>query len=310
MSVNREKLTRDSELYQKALETKTINKMQKCSKISEIVEARHSYTFHGTAEHRVYSPRQKSRENISPSEVLKFENMNAVDLANKLGEVDRCPDDVWRASGDYHIKIEVKFRLQLPNGQEKHLVVAEESESYRGLKKLGHLYNLSKTESMVDVTVKKDEYTINTGDYVFECDEEIENNYANSGFSIRDQNNEETNKILLFLSKEDSWIEATISDPMVENNSKIVVPIQFSSYDETETVEFKFDEPEIDGEFWNFVEQLGYGDPVMMDGETVYLTHRIVADDGLVSNGIWAIESEKPSRINAKYLVQKIREIF
>lgn len=294
----REKLTRDSELYQNTIKTRTINNMEFSSRIVEIVDCRHAYVYNCEIKHRVWDNKNKSIKGISQDNMRRIKKMSPVDRAEYVGKKDNCGDnDDWKAFGSFGVEIEFKLLVELPDGERKELFVREKSDSYDNLERVSYFYNIINSSSDIDITIKEeDKYVIDTGEYSFNAFPKLDDCNLGADFGIKIKNRKKTEKLLAFLSNNNRWVEATLEEPLVENEDEIVVPVSFTSVDDEENkkVMFNLDNPGTNDKLWNLIEELGVGDPRMISGENVYLTHRLVKDEGVIDNTVWFINKEKP----------------
>lgn len=301
----REKLTRDSELYQNTIKTRTINNMEFSSKIVEIVDCRHAYVYNCEIKHGIWDNINKSVTGLSQDNMRRMEKMSPVDNAEFCGKKDNIRNyNDWKAFGSFGVEIEFKLLVELPDGERKELFVREKSESYDNLERVSYLYNIINSSSDIDITIKEeDKYVIDTGEYSFDAFPKLDDCNLGDDFGIKIKNRKKTEKLLAFLSNNNRWVEATLEEPVVENEDEIVVPVSFTSVDDEENkkVMFNLDNPGTNDKLWNLIEELGVGDPRMISGENVYLTHRLVKDEGVIDNTVWFINKEKPkSNTNTK----------
>lgn len=309
MSTNRKKLERDSDLYQEAIRTRTINNMNKSSKIVKILDSRHSYTYQATIKHRVWNTVYKSRDNLYKNQLNHLDNIDPVSLAKNFGKEDTCPDsDQWKAFGNIEIELEIKVRVELPDNEEIDLIVYEKVDKFGDIKKVGHLYNIVSSDTNVDVTVNdKDEYIINIDDYSYRGYDTSE---SSNSFNLGKSNHSKTEKFLIFCSNKERWIKATIKDPLTEDGT-IIIPLNISSnYDNETEVSFRFNNPNTNDKLWGLVEQLDVGEPMMISGENIYLSHRIISNEGLIDDSIWYARTDRPSKIMNIPIINRIKSIF
>lgn len=294
MRDSRKKLTRDSDLYQGTIRTKTINNMGNNSRILEILDARHTYTYNCKIKHPVWNSINKSRDNIDRSQLKNIRDMNPVSRAKDFGKEDNCPDDdEWRAFGEYSIRMEIKLYVELPDGDKIELLLSEDFEEFNDIERIGCIYDLVESDTNINVTLEEDKYHLESEKYSYYAYETLESSNSD-GFNIRKQNYENTEKLLIFFSNKHNWVEATIDDLLIENED-IVLPIRYASNtNDNARILFNFSDPETNKELWDLVEKLGVGDPMMMSGENVYLTHTIVTNQSLIDNGVWSLSIEKP----------------
>lgn len=309
MSTNRKKLERDSDLYQEAIRTRTINNMNNSSKVVKILDARHSYTYQATIKHRVWNTVYKSRDNLYKNQLNHLDNIDPVSRAEDFGKKDTCPDsDQWKAFGDIEIELEIKVRVELPDNEEIDLIVYEKVDKFGDIKKVGHLYNIVSSDTNVDVTVNdKDEYIINIDNYSYRGYDTSE---SSNSFNLGKSNYSKTEKFLIFCSNKKRWIQATIKDPLTEDGT-IIIPLNISSnYDYETEVSFRFNNPNTNDKLWGLVEQLDVGEPMMISGENIYLSHRIISNEGLIDDSIWYARTDRPSKIMNIPIINRIKSIF
>lgn len=310
MSTNRKKLERDSDLYQEAIRTRTINNMNNSSKVVKILDARHSYTYQATIKHTgVWNTVYKSRDNLYKNQLNYLDSIDPVSRAKNFGKEDTCPDsDQWKAFGDIEIELEMKIRVELPDNEEIDLIVYKKVNKFKDIKKVGHLYNIASSDTNVDVTVNdEDEYIINIGNYSYHG---YNTSDSSNSFNLDKSNYSKTEKFLIFCSNKKRWIQATIKDPLTEDGT-IIIPVNISSEYEDETdVSFRFNNPNTNDKLWGLVEQLDVGEPMMISGENIYLSHRIISNEGLIDDSIWYARTDRPSKIMNIPIINRIKSIF
>jgi len=160
----------------------------------------------------------------------------------------------------------------------------------------------------VDVTVNdKHEYIINIDGYSYQGYDTSE---SSNSFNLGKSNYSKTKKFLIFCSNKKRWIKATIKDPLTEDGT-IIIPLNISSnYNDETEVSFRFNNPNTNDKLWGLVEQLDVGEPMMISGENIYLSHRIISNEGLIDDSIWYARTDRPSKIMNIPIINRIKSIF
>lgn len=287
-----EELTRESDIYQEAMRTKVINNLDQESQLIDIVEARHLYKYEGKMTWKSLTEKF-SESNLSKKELSRIINMSKTKRAEYFGKTHF---NTWRAKGEPKIDLELKLKIELPDGEVKCLFTKQDIGSFNDMKKVESIIRATKSAYNVNLRViDEGEYVLDTQDgYTFDLNESL----TYDGFSIPEYKSGKTGKLMSFFEDGNKWVEAQVKSPIEKkNDNKIEIPVEYNGV----KINFSYESPNSNDEFWQIAEKLGGGDPLLVAGEDVYITHIIISNNGLFGNNIWTVRPEKPSKISKLY---------
>lgn len=310
MSEKEKELSRDSDLYQRAMKTRVINTEEYKSEIVEVLESRHSYTYHYRMSWRNLSEKGV-RDGLSETELKKLVDMDPVERAEEFGKTH---SHRWEAKGYIGMDVELNLLLKLPNGEKKEIFIQERIKSISDMNRVGYILNSVESNEKVNIRIEDDdEYILEIGDNTYECYDDLSSSsFSNtSKFSIRSENDKETRNILGFFARDERWIEGTVEKPVIKDEYEdiLAIPVTYQVGNKDFKIEFIYeDSPETDDDFWELVEELGQGDPLMMEGEKVYISH-VIASNGssMIEDEMWSIRCDKPRFTIFRRIMEKLR---
>lgn len=286
MSEDKNQLSRDSDLYQKTIRTKVINNLDYESEIKEVSESRHLYQYRGRMSWRSLSEKVLE-ENLTKRQLKTILNMDKFERAEYFGKTH---SHKWKAKGKAEIYIEIKLDIELPDSKTITLFSSSEIKSFKDIKRINSLLSSEASSSKVDLQVKdEDTYVLTTPE---NFDFELQESLSTNGFGISKRRSCDTEKIISFFRTGKRWAEGTVKKPIEKSDSKISIPVEF---EDGTRIEFDYKNPDSNDEFWKISKNLGGGDPLLIGGEDVYITHFTISNRGLFGNNIWTIRSEEPT---------------
>lgn len=285
--MSKEKLTRDSELYEEVMRNKVINNSEFESEFTGTVDL--DYTIDYECDLWWKSLDEKEYfSNISISRLIDLQSMSEVRLAEECGK--SLTSHTWRATGDVKFEVEVKYVIKLPDSETVVAVTSLDLNSGRDKRKAEGLVSSIVNEESVDVTLEDGLILINTGENVFKSDlvEEFD-----------DYGKDRSDQLINYLASEGLYVSSKIEDPRHEDN-RVYIPVTVGDA----KLEFAFDEPESNQDFWEIADLYGEGDPLLMANSEVFvcLNHLDDSSDNLMEDGLFTVHTEPKNSLTRNIL--------
>lgn len=302
MSEETKRLDRDSDLYNNTVLNKVINESTFESEVVEITNIRYNIDLHGKLSWRSLTEKH-CIDNITYKEYSKYKSMSSYKLAREFRK-DPISLNRWSVdSTKVMVYLTFNITLELPDGEELELKMYENILNKEGYQVIVDLFNSLEYGNKVNITFNSDEeYTIETENgKIISSDVEVSkyNKFKNQEF------------IKEYFVTENKWVEASVSE-VLENNERIIVTIGFGSGEE---LRFEFNSPESNPQFWEIVDILGEGDPLMMSDSDVYICLSMIQHDNnynndniLFENESWMVRKNKPTYIEK--IISRIKSIL
>lgn len=286
----KQKLNRESDLYQSAIRSKLIKETENKSEISEITDIYPRYKLAWVATKDTKGRRQEKVENISAEEIQKIQNMDEKQKIRKL--TNKHPNH-WNIAIETRPNPHIEFIVKHPDGKEKKYINSIEIKYSRHLKKARSLIEYANNSKTVTYNPGPDEETL-------EIDKST---YQIEPAHIKSLTKQDDHQFLKsYLKKDKVWVQTKIGRPRHDNN-KIYYPIQI----EDTKIEVEIDNPNESDEIWDFVDLFDVEDPIELHGSGVYICPRNIAWGSSVTTDKWAIRNELSLSVRT---VRKIRQIF
>ena len=136
-------LSRDSDLYQDTMKTKVINDVSYESKILEITEARHAYKYYYELNWKSLSEKG-SEKGLSRDEMANIRSMSPEERAKRFGKT--ITSHTWKARGEASMEIEMKLKIELPDGEETAVFVKQEINSFHDIGSVGSIVSAADSD--------------------------------------------------------------------------------------------------------------------------------------------------------------------
>lgn len=285
--MSKKRLTRDSELYEEVMRNKVINNSEFESEFTGDVDL--DYTIDYECDLWWKSLDEKEYfSNISISRLIDLQSMSEVRLAEECGK--RLTSHTWRATGRVKFEVEVEFTVKLPDSDTVVAVTSLDLNSGRDKSRTEDLVSSIVKEEAVDVTLEDGRILVNTGENVFKSDlvEEFE-----------DYGKERSDQLIDYLASEGLYVSSTIEDPRHEDD-QVYIPVTLGETN----VEFEFNEPESNQDFWEIADLYGEGDPLLMSNSEVFtcLNHLDNSSDNLMEDGLFTVHTEPKNSLTRNIL--------
>lgn len=293
--INQKELTRDCDIYNDAMQTRVVNNSDFSSEISDIrhIEYRIDYACDMWWSNL---NREHIFENVSINRLVELTDMSEIELAEEAGKTG---GHVWRAEGTTIIELEIYYDVKLPDGEEVGLKTDFRLEKSEGYDKASGLIQLYDSKKNINIQIDGDNYTINSDFGTYS---------ATSEALPRFRNDEEVvGQITEYLKKGNYYARAKVGKPRHSKNT-IIIPVVV---DDNE-YQFEFENPKNNEEFWEFVECIGNGDPMLVENKEVYITFNNDSTvEYLATNGLWSVLDEKPKLSEtSRTLIDELKSIF
>lgn len=298
MDDNDKELSDDSELYQNAIRTKVINETKYESRINRIIEARFAYNYRYEASWRSLSE-EGEFSRVNGDRLGKLRSMDRVQLGREV----KNSGHTWKAEGSAEIILELKLEVELQDGETVEFVTQHNFSTISNAKPVGQLIKAAENNDEVDINIdEKDRYILrlnNGSEFVG-----LESRGYCNNFSMECNDTDDVGLLIEYLSHSQKWVEG-ITGKSIELDNSIALPVEI----EDNSVRFKYDSPETNKDFWDVVEVLGSGNPLLVDNKNVYISHSIFcSNEALMANEAWVVRKERPRKLTS--ILARLRELF
>jgi len=286
-------LTRDSDIYNETIKNKVINDEVYSSKIDELNFFNLNIDLYATVKWSNLS-KKRNKENLSLSQYKKYVDMTP----SERGSEFYCYSDAhdWTVS-DRHMNTEYIISLfgkfTAPDGSEITGISKINISSQSDLQMISEIRHYKNNNKNVNIN------TIDDKKFSIDCDDKsYEFTYADSFNSTYLKNETLINEIVSYCKYDSVWSKAIIGELKYEDN-KIYLPLLIDNEDE---ILFSFDHRETDSNLWNLAEEFDYSDPLMLEGEEVYIAFReYTGTKGIVKNQSWVVDIKPHNKIKRFY---------
>lgn len=261
MDNNKRKLSSDSDLYQNAIRTKIINESKYESHINQIIEARFAYNYRYEASWRSLSE-DGEFSRVDGDRLKELQNMNSVQLGREV----KSSGHTWKAEGSAEIILELKLEVELQDRKNVEFVTQHTLSTISDAESVGQLIKLAKDNGKVNIRIDEEEtYKLQLNDDSEFVGRKSRGYYDD--FSIERNNNDDIDLLIEYLSYSQKWLKGITEEP-VESDNSISLPVRI----EDNSLLFEYHSPETNEDFWDVVEVLGSGNPLLVDKKDVYIT--------------------------------------
>lgn len=292
--MSKEKLTRDSDVYNKNIRNKVINNTSFESQIEKLSFTDLSLNYKWVS--KWSNLKEKGIEkNMSVSYYKKIQNYTPSKRSSKLNNNVSFHDwTIKKKDTQTQLIITVQGKFVLPDGSNINGKQSIVIESFSDFMEIKELCNYEDKDKNVTINIKSDDkFNLKTKKqtYDFNTINKITNNKSNTKI---------LKQIISYSENESNWVNAKITK-LKHDNENIYLHIGFdynTKYNDVEIV-FPFDASETDNGLWKLTLSFNYEDPLMLEGESVYLCFEPFTNDkGLVKNELWLLDSEPKSKNN------------
>lgn len=298
MDSNDRELSGDSDLYQNAIRTKVINESKYESHINQIVEARFAYNYRYEASWKSLSE-EGEFSRVNGDRVRELRNMDSV----RLGREVKSSGHTWKAEGSAEIILELKLEVELQDGEKIEFVTQHTFSTISDAEPVGELIKVAEDNGEVDIKInEKDTYTLRLNDGSEFTGLESRGYYDD--FSIEYNDTDDVDLLIEYLSYGKKWVKGITRKP-IESDNSIGLPVRI----EDNSLRFEYHSPETNEDFWDVVEVLGGGNPLLVDKKDVYISHSIFcSNEQLMTNGTWVVRKKEPRKLTS--IFARIRKLF
>lgn len=281
------KLTRNSDLYEEIMRNKVINRSEFESQFTNNLSLNYTIDYNCDL-HWKSLDEEKRFHNISIRRLSELQSMSKVRLAEEAGK-DRT-SHTWKATGSADFEIDIKYKVKLPGSKDVVAVTSLDLNSLGDKCRAQDIISSVVNSESVDVTLENGEIILNTGRNVFRS--ELVQEFSKYGSSREDQ-------LIRYLASDGLYVSSDTGDLRYEDD-RVYIPIMI---DDAE-IEFGFDQPESNQDFWEIAELYGEGDPLLIPNSEVFtcLSHLDNNSSNLMENGLFTVHREPKYNILQKAL--------
>jgi len=291
-----EVLTRNSDIYNKAIEQRIINDSDSNSTINSIHFQRLSMNCEWIS-HWSSLSEEGTITNISQG---RYKNLLSLSPSERSDRIHNNSSHTWtikdkNLSLNFNITVKAEFESKdgLTFGGKCHVII----EDYDDVEtKLSKLASASENEE-ININIIDDNYfnvEIRGTTYKFKkCDLEYDN-YTDEFSQINPEakNKDYLEQLITYVNSDKRWVKSKIGELKFKDD-KIYVPVIIS---ESSVVHFPFKPEEKDSEIWNLLDQFSYDDPLLLEGEEVYISfnnsNRKNYGNSIINNVMWELNKD------------------
>jgi len=289
-------------VYDEAIKTKIINESNFESKLLNIQIYKLDLNLHWVSKWANLS-RNGVEKNISIKEYTNLINKTAEFRSNELYESNYIHTwKIYKNKMNLELLTTIHCKFELPDGSK---ICGKTKLSLKNITDIHTLYdikNYSRTNN-VNINLKDDDFTVKFKN----MDKEFNFKSIQSIKEPINKNMDLYNKLIAFATSKGRWTQGTIQQ-LEHKNNQIRIPIQF----EDETVYFTFNSKESDNGLWDLANEFGYDDPLLLEGEKVYISFKPFRNKdikSIIENELWIVNSSKNTFSENKYIL-KIKDII
>lgn len=290
-------LTRDSQIYNETIEKKVINNSRYSSTLTEIKFSNITLNYHWLSKWSNLSEKGVE-ENISLNRYESLFNKSPSERSNALHNTTTHIWTIRNSNMNIEFVVTITAEFKKPDGSTIIGSYDISISEYSHMDKLNKFINIDNNEVNINI-IDEDVFEVEFSDYsdktyTFErCNEMSE-----SSSDIKLQ------QILSYSKSDKRWVETEI-DKLKFKDEEIYVPVLL---DDGTRILFSFNQDKTDNGLWELTERLGYEDPLMLEGETVYVSLNYTKTNNKAiknNNVLWDITDED---LNSTY--SKLRLII
>lgn len=291
-----EVLTRDSDIYNKAIEQRIINDSDSNSNINSIYFERLSMNCEWVS-HWSSLSESGTITNIRKSRYKRLLSLSPIERSNRIHNSSShewtIKDKNLSLKFNITVKSEFKSKDGLVFGGRCHVII----QDYEDVKnKLSKLTSISEHEK-VNINIIDDDYfnvDIKGTTYKFKkC--ELDYDKSDDEFyqiNPKANNKEYIEQLISYVNSDKKWVKSEIGELKFKDD-KIYVPVIIS---EDSVVHYPFKPEEKDSEIWNLLDQFSYDDPLLLEGEKVYISFNNGNcknyGDSIINNVMWELNKD------------------
>lgn len=275
--MERKELTRDSDLYEEVMRNKVINGSEFESQFTSDLSLDYTIDYNCDLQWKSLD-HNKSFSDISIRRLGELQSMSKVRLAEEAGK-DRT-SHTWKATGSVNFEIDIEYKVKLPGSKEVVAVTSLDLNSLGDKCRAQDIISSAVGSEPVDVTLENGEIIVNTGQNVFRS--ELIQEFSKYGSSREDQ-------LIRYLASDGLYVGSDTGDLRYEDD-RVYIPVMI---DDAE-IEFGFDQPESNQDFWKIAELYGQGDPLLIANSEVFtcLSHLDNNSGNLMEDGLFTVHRE------------------
>lgn len=250
--MGRDKLTRDSDLYTSAIENRVISESNSETKITSMEGMTVSYNVHWTTNWKNLSKDGVERDcNTRYIERLRSMSPNklSIELSGR-GSNSRN----WTAKMTVEPNVTVYITLSLPNGDTVSGRYNTTISDFGDVKNMHQLLRWTIEDYDMNAEINKETIELSKNKHKYTLFKNI-------------ASNSEVNKLYYhYILNGNRWMKCHIGEPEYRGKT-VYFPI---NKNDDKLTSIQFDNADASDEFWKFANNYGYGDPIEVEGETIF----------------------------------------
>lgn len=221
----------------------------------------------------------------SMSDFVEFISKDKYEQAEMAGKTSS--HDWYVTSMNIEICMEFVLDINITNEKKKKIYVNHNIKDKNDFKEISKIFSGSENIKINLTDQETNKYEISSGNYTL-IGEEYEKHKI-SKYNIIENSNMKN-----YIKNGETFTEMRVKKPKKDDNNSVYILLESDSMD----LKFKFEEPEVNEKLKDFVDDLGYGDLMLVEDEIVYVSSMLFDTsnrDPIVSDQHWNVYHEKPN---------------
>jgi len=222
---------------------------------------------------------------MSVDKYLQVMDLNPIQKAGELAGKDYGSHD-WKIDDEninIIFSIDIICKFVLPTGEKINGEMEFEIKSFEDISKINNLINY-KNNKNVNININDDsEFNVEFDKYIYTFKK------VNKKFSY-DTDEKYLTEIIEYAKIGKKWAECEIEE-LKYDEDYIYLPVNINE----EQILFKFDMEDTDSNLWDLASMFDYDDPIMLEGEKMYISLDICTGRDSIydlNNNMWSLKKE------------------